>query len=375
MTPTEILEQALARALADLTKREVSKRVNKDRLERVARDARNRSCVRLVLACMLAKAHQPKIDPRRPYTEIAGSGTFSGRSYDEGYISELVQAHRLPVNSTTAFLTPALRNIDYALTPDKDVIGRPQELYADALHLLEEVATKRETAIAVLTDTLRVLLALRNEREAQLAALQSSLRQTGTALPLSSEGIVTLLRQHMSSPHSSRLPVLMVTAAYRAASPLLNEQAKVLSAHNAADKQTGAAGDVEICLTSDEKIRTVYEMKQKSVTIWDINRAIEKLSHLPAINNYIFVTTDAVDPEVLAYATGVYERTGGIEFAILDCIGFVRHFLHLFHRHRTAFLDAYQALLLSEPESAVSFALKQAFLALRQAASVPESGS
>jgi DNA adenine methylase len=71
----------------------------------------------------------------------------------------------------------------------------------------------------------------------------------------------------------------------------------------------------------------------------------------------------------------VYERTGGIEFAILDCIGFVRHFLHLFHRHRTAFLDAYQALLLSEPESAVSFALKQAFLALRQAASVPESGS
>ncbi len=149
----------------------------------------------------------------------------------------------------------------------------------------------------------------------------------------------------------------------------------MLSAHNAADKQTGAAGDVEICLTSDEKIRTVYEMKQKSVTIWDINRAIEKLSHLPAINNYIFVTTDAVDPEVLAYATGVYERTGGIEFAILDCIGFVRHFLHLFHRHRTAFLDAYQALLLSEPESAVSFALKQAFLALRQAASVPESGS
>ncbi len=162
--------------------------------------------------------------------------------------------------------------------------------------------------------------------------------------------------------------MLIVTAAYQAASSLLGEHAKVLSSHNAADEQTGAAGDVEICLTSDDKVRTVYEMKQKPVTIWDINRGIEKLTNLPAVHNYIFLTPDLIDPAVQEYAVGVYQRTGGIEFAILDCIGFVRHYLHLFHRHRTAFLDAYQALVLSEPDSAVSFALKQAFLALRQAA-------
>ena len=368
MTPSERLDEVLASAVADLEQWEVVNQENRDRIERVSRDMRNRACVRLVLACMLAKLHQPAIDPRRPYTEIAEADTFSGRSYDEGYISALVQAERLPVNSTTAFLTPALRNIDYTLTPDKAVIGRPRELYADALHLLEEVAFDRETAGAVLVDTLRVLLRLRNERDAQLATLQASLRRTGATIPLSSEGIVNLLQQHLTCPHSSRLPVLIVVAAYQAVSPLIGEHTKALSSHNAADEQTGAAGDVEICLTSDDQVRTVYEMKRKAVTIWDINRSIEKLTNLPSINNYIFVTTDPIDLTVREYAAGVYQRTGGIEFAILDCLGFVRHFLHLFHRHRGAFLDAYQALVLGEPDSAVSFALKQAFLALRQAA-------
>lgn len=44
----------------------------------------------------------------------------------------------------------------------------------------------------------------------------------------------------------------------------------------------------------------------------------------------------------------------------------VRHFLHLFHRIRTKFLDAYQELVLAEPDSAVRQELKIAFLALRR---------
>jgi len=40
----------------------------------------------------------------------------------------------------------------------------------------------------------------------------------------------------------------------------------------------------------------------------------------------------------------------------------------LFHRLRKDFLDQYQVLVLKESDSAVSQALKEAFLALRQAA-------
>jgi DNA adenine methylase len=64
----------------------------------------------------------------------------------------------------------------------------------------------------------------------------------------------------------------------------------------------------------------------------------------------------------------IYEKTSGTEVVVLDCIGFLRHFLHLFHRLRMQFLEAYQELLLAEPESAVSQPLKEAFLVLRQAA-------
>jgi hypothetical protein len=42
--------------------------------------------------------------------------------------------------------------------------------------------------------------------------------------------------------------------------------------------------------------------------------------------------------------------------------------LHLFHRLRKDFLDHYQVLVLKEASSAVSQSLKEAFLALRQAA-------
>ncbi|MEM9542809.1 MAG: DNA methyltransferase, partial [Cyanobacteria bacterium P01_E01_bin.42] len=97
-------------------------------------------------------------------------------------------------------------------------------------------------------------------------------------------------------------------------------------------------------------------------------RALQKISLTQQrIDNYIFITTESIDENILDYARSLYASTGGIEFAILNCIGFVRHFLHLFHRIRTDFLEVYQSLVLSESESAVSQPVKEAFLAMRQA--------
>lgn len=367
MTPNELLDAALAAAVADLEAWDTAAQENRDRIDRIARSSSNRACVRLVLACMLAKIHQPDVDPRRPYTEIQEPGAFSGRTYDESYVEALLK-HRLPINTTTAFLTPALRNVDYTLTTDHEIVGRPRELYADALRVLAAVADEEETAEAVLTDTLRVLVQMRDERAKRLASLQKSLRRNKGALPLSSERIIALVLQHLASQRSSRLPVLIVAAAYQCVAHLIGEHPKPLGSHNSADEQSGAAGDVEICLTNDEQVRTVYEMKHKAVTTRDIDRGIEKLANLETVDNYVFITTHVIEPEVREYAASVYANTEGIEFAILDCAGFLRHFLHLFHRHRVAFLDAYQRLVLAEPDSAVSFELKQAFLALREAA-------
>jgi hypothetical protein len=368
-SPDDLLEELVAevqrdRALSRITDPEV-----RGRVEHVARNLGNRAAVRLLLACMLAKLHRPELDPRKPYTEIGSPDSFSGRTYDEQFLTPFLKRHRLPCNPTTAFLTPALRNIGKPLLADQEIIGRPRRLYRDVLQLLDDVFAGRVSANTVAAEAIRLLLIMRDEGDDRRAQLLANLQRNADALPLASEDIVSLLTQHLKCKNASRLPVLVVAAAYQAVSGKLGERALPLKAHNAADQQTGALGDVEICLVNETRIRTVYEMKMKRVTRNDIDEALVKIARSdPRIDNYLFVTTDVIDDEIREYAAGQYEQTGGTEVAVLDCLGFLRHFLHLFHRSRIDFLNAYQALVLNEPDSAVSAVLKEAFLALRQAA-------
>ena len=344
-----------------------------ERIDYVCRCLGNRAGVRLLMSCMLAKLHRPEIDPRKPYTEIGGKGSFSGRTYDERYLTAFINANRLPCNSTTAFLTPALRNQDGMLTTKTVLVGRPPQVYKDTLLLLDDVAKGRISAEDILIEAIRILIGVRDDKQARMKGLVEALKHGDDALPLPTEGIVTLLKQHLACKHSSRLPVLIVAAAYECAAERLAEKACALKGHLSADEQSGAMGDVEVCLVNDERVVTVYEMKSKRVTKDDIDRALQKIVDCdPGIDNYIFITTDAIDEEVREYAANMYDQTNGTEIAILDCIGFVRHFLHLFHRLRIEFLDAYQRLVLAEPDSAVNQPLKEAFLTLRQAAESDE---
>jgi len=372
-SPNEILTEHY-QAVASLPHEPVVKDTGiLERIEYICRCLSNRAGVRLLMACMLGKIHQPQTDPRQPYTEIGGSESFSGRTLDERYITNFISTNNLPCNSTTAFLTPALRNIDRPLTTDVVIVGRPPQVYTYTLEVLDAVANSRVSAQDVLGETIRLLILVREEKKARMAGLLASIEESKGGLPLSSEAIVTLILQHLACRHASRLPVLLVAAAYSTASACLGEFAKPLHAHNAADEQTGALGDVEICLQNDEDVVTSYEMKMKRVSIEDIDRAVTKIaSHKPPIDNYVFITTDAIDIKVSEYAASMYEKLGGTEVVVLDCVGFIRHFLHFFYRLRLAFLDAYQALLLAEPDSAVRQPLKEAFLSLRQAAEFDE---
>jgi hypothetical protein len=371
-TPDHILRDVYRRAAKTLGQTDISHADIRERVDFVCRCLSNRAGVRLLMSCLLGKLHNPSVDPRKPYTEIGGDDSFSGRTYDEQYLTQFINKHRLPCNPTTSFLTPTLRNIDHALTTDRELVGRPRDLYIKTLQLLEDVAEGRIAADVLFVETVRVLLQLRDEKLGRMASLLNSLKRGEGALPLSSEAIVDLIRQHLTCKNASRLPVLVVAAAYQSAGERLSESLLPLYSHNAADLQTGSIGDVEICLVGDDAVVTAYEMKMKRITVDDIDCAVTKIARaLKHINNYLFVTTDTIDPDVVEYAKTFYEETGGTEIAIIDCIGFLRHFLHLFHRIRVHYLNAYQNLVLNEPDSAVSQTLKEAFLALRQAA---ESG-
>jgi len=372
MSADQILQRAYESAAGSLNTPIIESEEIRQRVDYICRCLNNRAGVRLAMSCLLGKIDNPDVDTRKPYTEIGGNDSFSGRTYDERYITHFINTYRLPCNPTTAFLTPTLRNIGRPLMLDVELVGRPRQLYVETLRLLDDVQQGRIQAESALAEIVRVLIIMRDEKLGRMASLLDALRSTEDALPLSSEAIITLIDQHLRCKKSSRLPVLIVAAAYRAAEAKLGERALPLQSHNAADLQTGSVGDVEICLIGDDSIVTAYEMKMKRVTIEDINAAVTKIArHNGRINNYIFITTDKIDLDVSEYALKFYEETGGTEVIVMDCLGFLRHFLHLFHRIRADFLNAYQEMVMDEPDSAVSQALKEAFLGLRHAA---ESG-
>jgi hypothetical protein len=368
-TPAELLNIALQQVQIHPETSFLTQIGLESKVEFICRNLQNRACVRFLMACCLAKIHKPDVDIRKPYTEIGDADTYSGRTYDERYITAFIIEHRLPCNLTTAFLTPAFRNINRVLTPDLKMAGRPESLYRMVLEVLTDIQVGTVTASGVLQACIRWLIIIRDEANLRMESLIAGLRATDSTQLLSSEHIVTLVDQHLKIGGSSRLPVLIVAAAYKTIEAISGEQLLPLQRHNAADEQTGALGDLEITLVDDARVVTSYEMKTRRITQNDIDQALQKLNKSHArVDNYIFITTERIDDAVRDYAAGLYDKTGGIEIVVLDCIGFLRYFLHLFHRLRGEFLNIYQAFVLAEPDSAVSQPLKEAFLALRQAA-------
>lgn len=337
-----------------------------DHIEFVCRCS-NQAGTRFLMACLVAKLSDPSLDIRKPYTEIGGEGIYSGRHFDETYVAPFAFNHGLPVNPTTSFLTPAFRTNKTIIAPGVQLVGRPKKLHINVVDLITLVYNREVKPEDLLAEIIRWLLIIREERKQRIETLFASLKGSKNDSSLPAESIVTLIVQHMALPKSARLPVLVIAAAYQAAQKHLGEHPLPLRGHNAADKQTGALGDVEIALRDDSDLLTVYEVKAKRVIREDIDIVVQKLaSSKEEIDNYIFITTDKIDIGVQEYAATMHGKIG-VEFVILDCIGFLRHFLHLFYRIRMQFLEAYQDLLMSEPDSAVSPALKEAFLSLRLA--------
>ena len=220
----------MRRASSQLSLRIVNDQNIAGRIEFVARNISNRAGVRVLIACSLAKIMNPGIDIRKPYTEIGAEDCYSGRTYDEAYITDFINKYDLPCNPTTAFLTPALRNRNMTLTTDVNLVGRPPRLYREMLQLLDDVYQQRVSAEDLLAETLRCLIIFKREREERMRALVESLQASEESVPLAAEAIVKLIQQHLACRGVSRLPVLIVAAAYKAAEPHLGE--RVLPPHS-----------------------------------------------------------------------------------------------------------------------------------------------
>ena len=366
---TAILDQYYEIARNHLSESFISDLNIRDYISDISTNSANRACVRFLMSCLIAKIDNSKIDIRKPYTEIGGDDCYSGRVIDEKYVNPFIHDKKLPCNSTTAFLTPAFRNITSILLPDREMAGTPKRIYKFTLQILDDIENGRLSERDVLSEVLRDLINLKIEKDNRLSSLIKEVVSTKENKPLSAEKIIELIETHIKYPKSSRIPVLVVAAAYVASSEYIHEQSLPLESHNAADKQTKSLGDVEVTLMNDENIVTCYEMKARPVSKEDVDDALKKvLERGETLDNYIIVTTFPIEKDVLNYCRTLYDLTEGVEFMVLDCVTFLRHFLHFFHRIRVNYLECYQNLLLAEPDSAVSQYLKEAFLSLRLAA-------
>lgn len=259
-SPADILRSTYERVSSSVNTPIVTAPDIAQRIEYVSRYANNRACVRVLLASSLAKIHNSKVDIRKPYSRIGTPDTYAGRTYDEDYIQSFTFEHHLPCNATTAWLTPALRNRDITLTPDVNLEGRPPQIYKTTLQLLTDVYEGRISAEDLLAETIRQLIIMRDKKLLRMNTWLAELESSTGIIPLSSENIVTLIGQHLKSPNASRLPVLVVAAAYDAAKEFLGEKALPLEGHNAADKQTRSLGDIQIALVGDDNVVTAYDL-------------------------------------------------------------------------------------------------------------------
>ncbi|MFC1960277.1 DNA methyltransferase, partial [Chloroflexota bacterium] len=135
------------------------------------------ACVRVLMAGCLAKIDKPQIDIRRPYANL-GADSYSGRDYDEKYISLARSRYFLPYNQTTGFLTPALRAKNVTFTSEVTLHGRDSQLYEFFIQLLDDVYAERISARTLLVEIMRQLLAIRDEQDRRMQSLLSELRWT-----------------------------------------------------------------------------------------------------------------------------------------------------------------------------------------------------
>lgn len=161
MLPTDILEKAYRHASAELKQPVIS---DSDAVTQVQLACGNplwRANSRILLACLLAKIDNPKIDIRKPYRQD-GERAYSGRSYDERYISNFIEKYRLPCHLTSGFLSTVYRN-GFAFTTDSKVSTRWPEQYMAVVQLFAKVEDETILAEDLLAEIVRVLLIYRTK--------------------------------------------------------------------------------------------------------------------------------------------------------------------------------------------------------------------
>lgn len=166
------------------------------------------------MSCLTAKIDKPLIDIRKPYPNKNNPQSYSGRTYDEIYISPFVTKHRLPCGSTTAFLNPLYRRLDEITIEKIRQVNNVRflELYEITAELLNLVQYRQLSAKEVLYEVIRKLLTYRNHQsEAEKKRSQLENCPYGRDASSQYENIGTEILEYIFSSELERVKVQATT--------------------------------------------------------------------------------------------------------------------------------------------------------------------
>ena len=72
---------------------------------------------------LLGTFDNPQVDPRKPLREIGDHDAFSGRTYDERYLTTFINTYRLPCNPPPRFSRPVSATLIVPSPEDMQIVG------------------------------------------------------------------------------------------------------------------------------------------------------------------------------------------------------------------------------------------------------------
>lgn len=294
----------------------------------------------VIVTSLVYKILNPKQDIRNHQASIEEG--YSGRTFDNKYITPFMKSHKFPSMAESGWLTRALeQKVPY----DKNYSGAitPKELKPVFLEIIDNIESG-SNCTSYLIFILQGLILKRNLQNIDLAK--------PTTLSISS--ILELLDKHFNGTYNgegaSRLPVLAIYAAYiciiEETKRFEGKELLPIENHTSSDKSSGRVGDIDI-LDGKKRVFESVEVKHGiSITLQLVQDAFEKFKTTPIDRYYILSTATPTNEETIKINEEIQriKNVHGCQLIVNGIMPTIKYYLRLLDK-TSEFIEHYVNLI------------------------------
>ncbi len=262
-----------------------------------------------LLGCIVAKLSDPHVNVRLPYVSH-GTDAFNGRTLDETVVNPFFQSKQIP-SSRGPYLSVFRRTVRF--TQETRTGLRDKSGYDAFLGVLTYIEGIKSG------DELRGLLAY--------VILQFILLRETSKIPLARPQRISLiqyeqiLKELLATPSGGRIPMLLANAIFLTLKEHYSLDWEIVAQQiNAADRATGAAGDITI--RSGERIVMAVEVTERPIERSRVESTFRNKIAPQSISDYLFlVHLPKVENDAKILASDYFAQGHDVNF--FDLRGFI----------------------------------------------------